>query len=383
MHGIVRIRIADRAPVPVQGNAGSGHTALQGAHGIRRRLDQDLGRGFTGERDGKKFHQGEADDGDFGAASEEVEPTSLHIEIRDAEGRQTHEGVELLIGRMILESILGPADVVFRLETSGASGLQTLGIGSDPAGAARIGVLRVGEAEVHVADDSSEVALLGNERQVGGGSAGRCGAVRVALRPAPPTDEPGDQGTPGLEVHVSLEEEDRVRVGKVVIPIEVDQSEAETIPPPLDSAADLDPLFEVVPGVGWTVLASDTEADEPVGRETEGQTADEVDGIRLAAGPQVVGRELVEVEGELDADVVEGSHVVERVDRFSRPDRNPRLFQGGDTRQREVPRIDHVGRREELRLAPDDGLTPQAQPQAALEELEVEVGLLELLGLPL
>ena len=100
---------------------------------------------------------------------------------------------------------------------------------------------------------------------------------------------------------------------------------------------------------------------------------------RLAAAAEVGGLEVVEVDGQLEPHVLERADVVERPDAAHRPQRDARLLEARQRREREVLRVELVGGAEQLRLAPHDVLLADADPEPAVEELDVEVDLLELL----
>ena len=83
----------------------------------------------------------------------------------------------------------------------------------------------------------------------------------------------------------------------------------------------------------------------------------------------------------LEPHVLERADLVERPDGAQGPERDARLLERGQRREREILGVELVGGAEQLGLAPHDALLAQAQPELAVEELDVEVGLFELLGL--
>ena len=95
--------------------------------------------------------------------------------------------------------------------------------------------------------------------------------------------------------------------------------------------------------------------------------------------PRSVGWYWSMLAANSSAHVLERADVVERVHDARRPQRDARLLEGGQRGQRQVLRVELVGGAEELRLAPDDVLEAEPHPQPAVEHLDVDVGLLQLL----
>ena len=89
--------------------------------------------------------------------------------------------------------------------------------------------------------------------------------------------------------------------------------------------------------------------------------------VGLAAATEVGGLEVVDVDGELEAHVLELADVVERPGAARGPEPDARLLEVRQRREREVLRIELVGVAEQLGLAPHDRLLADAQPQPALE----------------
>jgi hypothetical protein len=192
-------------------------------------------------------------------------------------------------------------------------------------------------------------------------------------------DETRGQRTAGRGIHVALEVEDGVGEGRVVVAVEVGEGEAEAVPAPLDAAADLE-AADVPPGILRAVDPGHADAERAVGEDAVGDRAHHVGRVRLSARAEVRRLELVEVERQLETHVLERAHVVERVDEARRPQGDARLLEARQRGQGEVLGVELVRGAEELRLAPDDVLQAEAHPQAAVEHLDVDVRLLDLLG---
>ena len=87
--------------------------------------------------------------------------------------------------------------------------------------------------------------------------------------------------------------------------------------------AELDALDAVLPGVVGPDLPRERHPRETVGHEAEGLVADGQRRVRLAAAAEIGGLVVVEVEGHLEAHVVERADVVEGPDAARRPERSP------------------------------------------------------------
>ena len=250
----------------------------------------------------------------------------------------------------------------------GAAGLQAVGIDAHPEAALH----RLGELRIRVRD-RGEVRRLAGRAGTSDGDQEHAGRATAARRPRDPR-------APGLGIHVALVVVDRVREREVAVAPEIDQREAEAVPAPFEAAADLEPL-DRLPRVRRPVDADDADAGHAVEEEAGGDAADEVGREGLAAGAEVRRLVAVEVEGELGAHVLQRTDVVQGVDEAPGEERDARLLEARERGEREVLRVELVGGAEELRLAPHDVLEAEAPPEAAVEHLDVDVGLLDLLGL--
>jgi hypothetical protein len=259
-----------------------------------------------------------------------------------------------------------------------AAGREVEGVEADAGGADH-------REELHVAAVVAQqvAAVLGHHDRPGGAAV----RVDVGLDRQAGRLVAGDARAPGeradraarLGVHAALEDHDLMDVRQVLVAVEVGELEAEAAHAPLDPGAELDALLEVLPGMVGAVLAGEREARQAVQPQREGLVAGHQGGEGLAAAADIGGLEAVEVGGHLDAHVLGGADVVEGPDAADRPQRDARLLEARQRRQREVLRVELVGGAEQLGLAPHDALTAGAQPQPAVEELHVDVGFLELL----
>ena len=178
---------------------------------------------------------------------------------------------------------------------------------------------------------------------------------------------------------MALEGHELLECWKVVIAVEVGQREAESIPTPLDPGSEFEPV-RIVPRLRRSIRARNPDPEDPVVEGRGRNIASPWDRVGLPAGAQVGRLHLVEVHREFEPNILERTHVVERVDEARRVRRDTRLLETRKRGQAEVLRVELVGGAEQLRLAPDDLLEPEPHPEPIVEEAGLDVGLLQLLG---
>ena len=181
-----------------------------------------------------------------------------------------------------------------------------------------------------------------------------------------------------VRIDVALVGADPLEERKILVTVEVRDGEAEAVVAELDAATELD-AARILPRRLRDVGPRQADADQTVREDAEGGRAHGVGREGLAAGAEVVRLVLVEVGRHLDPHVLERADVVEREHRAARPQRDACLLEVAEGHEREVDRVELVGRAEQLRLAPDDALLAETQPQAVVPHLDVDEGLLELL----
>ncbi len=115
--------------------------------------------------------------------------------------------------------------------------------------------------------------------------------------------------------------EDAIRVGEVVIAPEIRDGDAEAAGAELDSPTDFK-TCDIVPGVFGPRGTREPEGREAVRQVPRRDLTGRIGNVGFATATEVGGLVLVEVEGKLEAEVLERPHFVEGVDEARGPERD-------------------------------------------------------------